>query len=93
MLKRISLPTEHMKHEFVWISGQAHTREVILSSAAPDSYTTQPLSINNEKGRSSTEKARQKGGRWVEAKQEQGGTKRTSKGSENSKVRKDPREK
>ena len=62
-----------MGHEFAWNSVQVNARESALLSAASDSYTTQPLSINNEEERSSTEKGRQRRRRrWEEVKQERG---------------------
>lgn len=52
------LLSQHMKHESAWNAPQVNARETALS----DSYATQPLSINNEAERSSTERERQRRG-------------------------------
>lgn len=44
----------------ICLEGQANAGETARLSAASDSYTTPPLSINNEEERSSTERERER---------------------------------
>lgn len=64
-----------MKYEFAWNSVDVKARETALLSAASDNYTSQPLSINNEGERSSTEREGQE-----EEEEEVGGETRAGAG-------------